>query len=204
MTISAFAQYKPFQFGLNISPSINTTKLNCENLSDSMTKFSFNWGFTGNFYFVENYGFQTGFNFKNIRGGYTFSDSLDMPIQRNITNQYFEIPLGLMMRTEKIGKFRIFGTVGYGLGILLKSKQTDFDADNNEIEFPNEARKIRNAFILKLGFDYNIYKSSCLSFSLVYDNNFTNIFKNNSSEANALSGHNVSLNNFALEIGFIF
>lgn len=187
MTINGFAQYKPFQFGLSFTPTICTTKSNCDIIKDGKSKLSYNFGFRGNFYFVENYGFQTGFNFKNIKGEYTFNDSLNMPTQMNISNQYFEIPLGLMMRTENIGKFRISGTVSYGLGILLKPKPTD------------EFSKIRNAFIIKLGFDYNIYKSSCLSVALVYDNNFTNIFKRKNS-----LGHDVSLSNFGLEIGFVF
>ena len=52
MSINGFAQYKPFQFGLKIEPSIGWAKLNSE--IDNKTKMNFSWGFVGNFYFVEN------------------------------------------------------------------------------------------------------------------------------------------------------
>ena len=53
MTINASAQYKPFQFGLKIEPGLCVTKPNGDNFSKGANKLSFNWGFNGNFYFVE-------------------------------------------------------------------------------------------------------------------------------------------------------
>ena len=66
MTINASAQYKPFQFGLKIEPGIGWAKLDSENPYNNKAKMNFNWGFVGNFYFVENYGMSTGFNIKFI------------------------------------------------------------------------------------------------------------------------------------------
>ena len=62
LTTSVLAQFKPFQFGLKVEPGIGWAKLNSDNLIKEPNDFSFNWGFVGNFYFVENYGFSTGFN----------------------------------------------------------------------------------------------------------------------------------------------
>ncbi len=196
--ISTFAQYKPFQFGLNIAPGINMSKLNSENLSNNLAVTSFNWGFKGNFYFVENYGLSTGFNIINIKGGYDYINNNQVTISRKIDNQYLEIPLGLIMRTEKIDKMRIFGNVGYGLGICLKSKQEDFD--NEELmETENEFDYIRHGLTIKLGVEYSVYKSSCLTAALTYNSNFANIYKNDN-----ILEHNVFLNNLCLEIGFMF
>lgn len=199
LSISVSAQYKPFQFGLNIAPGVNITKINCDNVNSGDPKLSFNWGFTGNFYFVENYGFSTGFNVRNIRGCYDFTDSISGNINRSIENQYLEIPLGLMMRTEKIGKARIFGNIGYGLGICLNSNQNNYDINNTTVEFPDEFSNVRHALIIKLGIEYNIYKSSCITAAFVFNNNFANIYKKD----NSLE-HNIMLNNLCLEIGFMF
>ena len=199
MSISASAQYKPFQFGLSASPGINITKPNCDNINNIEKKPSFNWGFFGNFYFVENYGFSTGFNIKNINAAYTFNDSINGDINRSISNQYLEIPLGLMMRTEKMDKVRVFGNIAYGLGICMNSNQNDHDINNQVIEYPNEFSKIRHALIIKLGVEYNVHKSSCFTAALVFNNNFTNIYKNDN-----ILKQDIMLNNLCLEIGFMF
>lgn len=199
MTINTFAQYKPFQFGLSFSPSICTTKSNCDIVDKGISKLSYNWGFKGNFYFVENYGLATGFNVLNIRGGYTYDDNTYGKIKTSIKNQYLEIPLTMIMRTERIGKMRIIGNIGYGMGFRLNSHQENIDSNKNAIEIDNQFNMIRHAMIIKIGTEFNVYKASCLSAYFVYNNNFSNIYKNN----NPLE-HNVSLNNFSLEIEFLF
>ena len=198
LCINAFAQYKPFQFGLNIASGVNAIKLNSDNISNGLNTMSFNWGFKGNFYFVENYGFSTGFNILNFKNEYDYINISKKTINRKIDNQYLEIPFNLIMRTEKIDKVRIFGNVGYGLGICLKSKQEDFDKEK-EIETENEFNSIRHGLIIKLGVEFNVYKSSCLTAAFAYNNNFANIYKKDNG-----FGHNVFLNNLCLDIGFMF
>ncbi len=199
LTFNGFAQYKPFQFGLSMSPSVNTTKINCDNIDDSYAKLSYNWGFKGDFYFVENYGFSTGFNILNIRGNYSFNDSINDMITSDIRNQYLEIPISMIMRTEKIGKARIIGNVGYGLGFCINSNQENFDVNDQKLDIDDEFRLLRHALIIKLGVEVNVYKSSCVTANLVYNNNFANVYqKQNSLE------HNISLNSLSLEIGFMF
>lgn len=193
LSINSFAQYKPFQFGLNASPGLNMTSSKLEGIIETENNFSFNWGFIGNFYFVENYGFSTGFNIMNQKGGYDYletNDTLMVPQHCKIESQYLEIPLSLIMRTERFNDFRIFSNIGYGLGICLNS-------DGSLLK--DELRKIRHGLILKLGVEYNVYKSSCLTIAVKYNDNFANIYKKH----NSLQ-HNITLNSLCLEIGFMF
>jgi hypothetical protein len=193
LSINSFAQYKPFQFGLNVSPGLNMTSSKLEGIIETENYFSFNWGFIGNFYFVENYGFSTGFNIMNQKGGYNHletSDTLMVPQHCKIESQYLEIPLSLIMRTERFNDFRIFSNIGYGLGIRL-------DSDGSLLN--DELSKIRHGLILKLGVEYNVYKSSCLTVAVKYNDNFANIYKKH----NSLQ-HNIMLNSLCLEIGFMF
>ncbi len=198
LCVNVFAQYKPFQFGLKAAPGINRIKLNSDNIDNAQNEISFNWGFKGNFYFVENYGISTGFNILNVKNSYDYVADDKKIVNRKIDNQYLEIPFALMMRTEKIDKIRIFGNVGYGLGICLKSKQEDFVGEA-EIESENEFDPIRHGLIIKAGVEFNVYKSSCLTAAFVYNGNFANIYKKDN-----VLGHNVFLNNLCLEIGFMF
>lgn len=198
LTISASAQFKPFQFGLKIEPGLSWSKLNSDHLVNGKTKLAFNWGFVGNIYFVENYGLSTGFNVRFMNNEYSFGEN-EHQITRTINNQYLEIPVGMTMRTEKMGKFRILGNVGYGLGFLLSTNEKNFDINGNETIMLKETEysKLRHALILKLGVEYYIHKSSCIVAALVFNNNFTNIYGTNYEQ-------NVSLNNLCLEIGFMF
>lgn len=188
LSINGFAQYKPFQFGLNVSPGANIITTNMESIVETSNSISFNWGFKGDFYFVENYGFSTGFNIMNQKVEYDYIS----PTHNNckIENQYFEIPLSLIMRTEKFDDFRVFSNIGYGLGFCLNS--------NGSLK-KNEFRKIRHGLILKLGVEYNVYKSSCVTVAVKYNDNFANIYKKD----NTLQ-HNIMLNSLCLEIGFMF
>ncbi len=202
LTINVSAQYKPFQFGLKVEPGIGWAKLNSEHLFDNKTKINFNWGFVGNIYFVENYGLSTGFNIKFMNNEYSFTTASDISntingtITRTIQNQYLEIPLGLTMRTEKIGDVRIMGNVSYGLGFLLNINEKNYNTNQEEVIMVTEYNKMRHALIVKLGLEYYIHKSSCITTSLAFNNNFTNIYKDNQ--------QNVLLNNLCLEIGFMF
>lgn len=197
LTISASAQFKPFQFGLKIEPGIGWTKLNSDHLHDGSTKMNFNWGFVGNVYFVENYGFSTGFNVRFMNNEYSFDRHPDNTITRTIKNQYLEIPLGLTMRTEKIGDIRILGNVSYGLGFLLNTKERNYEADGHELTMTTDYNKLRHAIIVKLGIEYYVHKSSCVTTALVFNNNIANIYAKNYPQ-------DVLLNNLSLEIGFMF
>lgn len=197
LTINVSAQFKPFQFGLKIEPGLNWAKLNSEDLHDNKTKISFNWGFIGNFYFVENYGVETGFTVRSVKGEYSFLNKSEK-IFRKINNQYLEIPITLKMRTDKMGKFRIFGNIGYGLGIKLNTTEKYLKKDNNW-NTKDDYRDLRHALIVKLGVEYYVYKSSCITAALVFNDNFINIFKNNN-----YFDQNIKLNNSCIEIGFFF
>lgn len=197
LTINASAQFKPFQFGLKIEPGIGWAKLNSDHLHDGSTKMNFNWGFVGNVYFVENYGFSTGFNVRFMNNEYSFDRHPDNTITRTIKNQYLEIPLGLTMRTEKIGDIRILGNVSYGLGFLLNTKERNYEADGHELTMTTDYNKLRHAIIVKLGIEYYVHKSSCVTTALVFNNNIANIYAKNYPQ-------DVLINNLSLEIGFMF
>ena len=197
LAVNASAQFKPFQFGLKVEPGIGWSKLNSDHLYDGKTKMNFNWGFVGNVYFVENYGLSTGFNVKFMNNEYSFNTLNNDTVTRTIKNQYFEIPIGLTMRTERIGDIRVLGNVSYGLGFLLNTNEKNFNATGNELTMITDYNKMRHALIVKLGVEYYVHKSSCIVAALVFNNNFANIY-------GADYQQNVLLNNLCLEIGFMF
>lgn len=197
MTISASAQFKPFQLGLKIEPGIGWSKLNSDHLYDGMSKMDFGWGFVGNLYLVENYGISTGFNVRFMNSQYKFDNTIHGEITRIIKNQYFEIPIGLTMRTEQMSGIRIMGNVSYGLGFLWNSKVRDYDVEGVELQMPTDYNKYRHSLIVKIGAEYEIFDSSCLTAALVFNNNVSNIYAKEYQQ-------NILLNCLSFEIGFMF
>lgn len=202
LTLSVKAQYKPFQFGLKVSPGFSWIKTDMKGLDGVSNEFNLNWGFAGNFYFVENYGINTGFDIISVKGSYLFdSNPMEEPSdgewRNDINLKYVQIPIGLKMRTSKVGDFRIFGEVAYGLGFLLSDKTTTYKDD---VEYVNDVKykNIRNALIVKLGLELIVLKSSCVTAAVSLNDNFTNIVDGGS------LNHNIKGSSINFEIGFMF
>lgn len=202
LTLSVKAQYKPFQFGLKVSPGFSWIKTDMKGLDGVSNEFNLNWGFAGNFYFVENYGISTGFDIISVKGSYLFdSNPMEEPSdgewRNDINLKYVQIPIGLKMRTSKVGDFRIFGEVAYGLGFLLSDKTTTYKDD---VEYVNDVKykNIRNALIVKLGLELIVLKSSCVTAAVSLNDNFTNIVDG------GFLNHNIKGSSINFEIGFMF
>jgi hypothetical protein len=82
------------------------------------------------------------------------------------------------------------------MGFLLDVNEKNYNAVGEEIIMSTQYAKMRHALIVKLGVEYYVYKGSCLTAALVFNNNFVNIYKDNQQD--------VLLNNLCLEIGFMF
>lgn len=200
LTFNLFAQYKPFQFGFRVAPDVGWLKVDSEGLSSKGAKGGMRWGFVADYYFVENYGFSTGFNIISTKGSYKF-DYGNHNIKRKFSERYIEIPFLLRMRTDDLGKIRICGEIGYGLGVRMSGKDELHNENGDEFysaDYPS-FKPIRSSLIISLGFEYNVFESSYLTAALVFDDNFSNLLKDNASQ-----NHDVKANTIALEIGFLF
>ena len=188
LTLSVKAQYKPFQFGLKVSPGFSWIKTDMKGLDGVSNEFNLNWGFAGNFYFVENYGISTGFDIISVKGSYLFdSNPMEEPSdgewRNDINLKYVQIPIGLKMRTSKVGD--------------LSDKTTTYKDD---VEYVNDVKykNIRNALIVKLGLELIVLKSSCVTAAVSLNDNFTNIVDGGS------LNHNIKGSSINFEIGFMF
>jgi hypothetical protein len=102
------------------------------------------------------------------------------------------------MKTNSIGKVRLFGQIGLKAGFLLKSTD-NYTVENysiigpplpveysrSNIDIYSQTDFIRLALVVGLGVEYNLIGNTCFQFSLNYDNGFTNL--NNTSSSQVLS-----------------
>lgn len=185
------AQEKAFQFGFKIAPSVSWMKMHATSYENEGLKVGFNWGFVGDFYLMENYSIQTGFNVMYLNGYYSYPDrknTTDIGFVEGVTSRvlrlkYIQIPAVMRMRTNEINKFTFYGEVGLGLAFLTGAKADDnfvsalVNMETEDVDVSKQYRFTRESLILGAGFYYNLGGSTRLFSGLRFDNNFFDIMK---------------------------
>jgi hypothetical protein len=143
---AAFAQV---EIGLKISPSISylrTDSPSATSFSSESSKFSFGGGIFMDYFFGENYAFNTGL-FLTGKGGtisYTESNSnspigIPVRVEQKIAMQYLEVPLTVKLFTNEVAPdTRIYFQVGGSLAIPV---QTRINGQKNYIDSFNSNKE---------------------------------------------------------------
>lgn len=192
-TLSVHGQHKPFQFGFRGGVNFGWLASDYDNYTNDGLQFGGSWGGVADFFLMENYSFTTGFNvlYLNAEGSIKiekmFGDTLLVPgtVFEKYKTKYIQIPIILTMKTNNIkDKFRIYGQIGYGFGIMVQAKR-DFQfisEDGNYSEEDNDGdydgfTAIRSSLILGVGVEVPLHKSTYLRTGFTFDNCFVDIVK---------------------------
>jgi hypothetical protein len=188
------AQHKPFQFGFKGAVNMGWFGTDVKDYSNLGVDFGGSWGFVADIYLMENYAFTTGFDVLFLNGSmrypYAMQDTIDMAVfgqmESKFKAKYIEIPLVFTMRTNEIGKVKIFGQIGFGFGILLNAKANNtFTPDNGQNIVSNDGedsdifRPTRESFIIGAGIEIPLDGSTFIRTGIKYDNAFIDVLKGN-------------------------
>ena len=189
----ASAQRFEYQLGLKAGAGVSFMGSIDNNVVGKDNGFNYKFGFTGVYYFGENYGFVSGFNVlgNNIAYRYKVVDESDVETieSRQLNNTYLQIPLVLKMRTDPIGeRFRIFGEIGYGFNILASK------LDKGDYIHPY--RDVCSSLIVHLGMEMEVLNRSTLQFMISYDDFFSNMMSKDNNK--------LTMRDLCFEIGFLF
>ena len=208
----SLSQNKPFLFGFNVAPNIGWMKPDATGYKNDGTKTGFSWGFTTQFYLMENYFIVTGFDVNYYP--HTIIDAQDSSLingtlYRNYKLKYVKIPLELKMMTKEFGKARFFGKIGLGTSFLIDADAKDeFNSaktgiEKSEKDIQSEVKILRESLILGFGVDYNLGGSTILTVGLTFDNGFIDVLKDQNTIDPSIK--NNAINNFVeLNIGILF
>jgi hypothetical protein len=191
--LSTFAQTKAFQFGFKVAPNMGWVKPDATDYERIGTSAGFNWGFTGEFFIMENYAFNTGFNVIYLNGGYSYRDLRTLTgettekeglLKRELLTQYLQVPVILKMKTNDFNGIRIYGQAGFGLAYLFRAKADDvFIPDQGQTvidkrkEVKPQLRPMRESLILGAGVEIPIGGSTFITAGLLFDNGFIDVLK---------------------------
>ena len=150
----------------------------------------FNFGFTFNKYFTNNYAFSTGINILSTGGTLinnsndklimtfnNFSDTL-MPGKPVIYKiQYLNVPIGLKFKSNQIGYITFFSDIGIDPKVVIGSK-ADIPSDNIKGETAiNELRRFNLGYHIMAGIEYSLGGSTAVVLGLGFENNFLDVTK---------------------------
>jgi len=193
ITTTAIAQHKPFQFGFKGAVNLGWFATDAEGYNNEGTDFGGSWGFTADFFLMENYSITSGFDIVYLNSSISFPDHKPHEIltvkvpgisTRSYKNKYVEIPIIFTMKTNEMGKLRYFAQIGFGMGFLISSKaEENFVADDNSMTTTeslntyDDLRFTRESLIIGAGVEIPIKGSTYLRSGIKFDNAFVNIFK---------------------------
>lgn len=203
------AQHKPFQFGFKGSVNMGWFGTDVNGYSNEGINFGGSWGFVADIYLMENYAFTTGFDVLFLNGTMKYphavSDTgmsiIDGQIESTFKTKYIEVPLVFTMRTNQIGKIKIYGQIGVGIAFLLNAKADyAFTPDNGSAQEISEGEKsdifrtTRESFIIGAGIEIPIHGSTFIRVGFKFDNAFINVLKGNNAADTSIE--NDARNNF--------
>ena len=188
---STYAQYKPVVFGLRIGGDLGWMNTDSEEYESGGVVPGFTWGFVGQFFLMENYAIQTGFNMSFAGGKLEYPSYEPVPsgdstfyqfvnLSRDMNLKYIQIPLCLKMQTDITEEIRLFGKIGIGSAFLLDAKSDDsytFEGQDYEDErdVTDQVTLMRESLIIGGGMEWVLKGSTALVFDLTYDNDLNNI-----------------------------
>lgn len=215
-TSIAQAQQKPFVFGFKAGPNFGWMKPDSKGYESMGLKVGFSWGFIADFFLMENYGIATGFDVVFLNGGIKMPyqdvvgiDTITGSLSREYKLKYIQIPISFKMRTNELGKFKIFGQIGLGTNFLIGAKSKDeFTIDNGTVEPAEEdiyddIAFMRMALILGAGVEYNLGGSTSLFLGITYNNGFLDVLKGENTVDDNIN-NKAFANYISLDIGIVF
>lgn len=213
---AAFSQQKPFVFGFKAGPNLGWLRPDSKGYERDGMRAGFSWGFVADFFLMENYGIATGFDVVFLNGAleipHEMSDGAvvkEGTLNRKYMLKYIQVPVTLRMRTNELGKFRIFGQIGLGTNFLIGAKADDEftpssgETVSDEVDIYSDITFMYESLIVGAGAEYSLGGSTMLTACIVFNNGFMDILKGENTR-NPTINNKAYANYLSLDIGIVF
>lgn len=233
--IQAQVSISRVKFGVQASPNISWLSTNDNKIKGNGANTGFKLGVTADYYFLENYAISTGIGFSFNQGGkiiheeggnfLTKSTLSDPKLNKDVASlapgvkiryhvQYFEVPIGLKLRTQQFGYLRAFAEAPV-VTLGFKTKATGDISDPIVGDFVKEnIKQDVNGLALSWGFgggvQYDLSPSTALIVGLYFQKGFTDVTKDGDAQKITTNTGPKSetskgtLGNVTLRVGVVF
>ncbi len=190
LNIRAFTQ--ELKFGVYLAPQVSWLVPEAKDVQSNGNLLRFSGGLAIDRYFAKNYAFSTGLAVGSQGGYLLYNGSSTRTLQvydstyamagKSIKYQlhYLSLPFGIKLRSNEIGYMRFHVLLGFNNQFLLKAKGTD-ETDNTfqDDSIRESVANYNLGYYFGGGIDYALGEDTSLFFTIVYDNGFIDILKNN-------------------------
>lgn len=199
------------RFGIFADPLISWFTSDTRETSNEGARAGFNFGFTFNKYFSNNYSFSTGVSILNAGGRLLNTDTITMRFNNFDTDvmpekpvvyriQYINIPVGLKFESNQIGYITFFSDIGLDPKVVIGGKVDIPSAGIKGETAMKELNMFNFGYHIIGGIAYSIGGTTELVFGLGFDQNFFDITKDNGLQPDDRISHNII--KFRLGINF--
>ena len=201
---STVHQRKRFMMGFQLAPSVDWLSVATEDVSLKAAQIKFQYGFSAEFAFANNYALVFGLEHKlagsrldyNAMAGDSANPALLPHIknsvdtfyvrERNYKFDYITIPITLKLMTNQIGYFTYFGKFGVDLSVLVRARADD---EGYFLKTPGVLEEVDNRSIFKevsifraglnvgAGAEWNFSGNTSLVFGLSYHHGFIDVLR---------------------------
>ncbi len=215
---AAFAQV---EIGLKVSPAIaylRPDSPSATSFTSESAKFSFGGGIFMDYFFGENYAFNTGLFLTGKGGTIGYNDRTSAPaggstgvrVEQKIALQYLELPLTVKLFTNEVAPdTRIYFQVGGSLAVPVQARidgekyYTDPYDNNNQTKAGSHVLAIDANLIGGVGAEYQLGQSTKLLAGISYHHGLID-FDRYFERKRGFSDVNIKNSVFALDLGLKF
>lgn len=208
---SGEAAAQNIRFGIFADPLISWFTSDTRETFNEGARAGFNFGFTFNKYFSNNYSFSTGVSILNAGGRLLNTDTLIMRFNNFDTDvmpektvvyriQYINIPVGLKFESNQIGYITFFSDIGLDPKVVIGGKVDIPSAGIKGETAMKELNRFNFGYHITGGIAYSIGGTTELVFGLGFDQNFFDITKDTGLQPEDRISHNII--KFRLGINF--
>lgn len=199
------------RFGLQLSPTFSWMQSDLSEVNRNGVNLGLKLAMMGEYYFAENYAFTSGLGFAFNHGGtlrhdpvgeyWKTGESLQFA-DLKYSVQYIEIPLGLKMRTKEFGYIRYYGEPFVMLGFRSQARGDIKDTEFNDIDIQEYVTGAGLSWGIGVGIEYSISDSSALIGGLYFQNMFTDMTKEDTS--NTVNDGSANFDALTIRLGILF
>lgn len=214
---AVLSQQKPFVFGFKVGPNIGWLNPDTKGYESTGIQPGFSWGFIADFFLMENYSITSGFDVVFLNGGLEMPDRVDIDastyyegtLNRKYKLKYIQLPVAFKMKTNELGKFKIFGQIGLGTNFLIGAKAddtftaSDYTSSEEDLDIYDEITFIRESLIIGGGVEFSLGGSTSLMASILFNNGFIDIL-NGKNTVDPTLNNKANANYLAFEVGIVF
>lgn len=201
---SAFGQ--GMKFGIFVDPVVSWMRSDVSEIQRDKARLGLDVGLMADYYFANNYAFASGISLFMTGGTMKYDNGIKLHVKGDSDNQvpagkkvlykiqYLKIPLGLKLKTHRIGRFVYFANLGLDPMIKIAARADYLSYEN--IGIGKEINNFNIAYHIGGGIKYPLGADAALVFGLSYMNVFADV--------TSPSNDRITINNLMFRIGITF